>query len=95
MAYKNTSHLRSTPISNGYAEIYVPPLEPDFNQTEIFTITQKYVRRPDLLAYDLYGEAAFWWVFALYNKNTIVNPINDMTLGKRIFVPSRSVVAGI
>jgi len=95
MAYKKTSHLRATSIVNGYTAIYEPPIIPDFTQTEIFEINQKYVRRPDLLAYDLYGESDFWWVFALFNKNTIVNPINDFTLGKKILIPTRNFVAGI
>jgi hypothetical protein len=95
MAYKRTSHLRATNIVNGYTDIYVPPLVPKFNQTDKFTITQKYVNRPDLLAYDLYGDAHFWWLFVLYNKNSLVDPINDFTLGKIILVPRRDVVAGI
>lgn len=95
MAYKNTSHLRATPIVNGYTDLYQKPLIPNFQKTEKLTITQKYVRRPDLLAYDLYGEARFWWLFALYNKNLIVDPINDMTLNKTILVPTRDFVAGI
>lgn len=94
-SYKRTSHLRKTPIVNGYAEIYVPPVVPDFTRSNEFLITQKYVRRPDLLAYDLYGESDFWWVFPLYNKNTIVNPINDFTLNKKILVPTRDFIAGI
>jgi len=74
--YKRTSHLRQTPIRNGYTELYVPPIVPDFTQTKEFIITQRYVRRPDLHAYELYGESDFWWVFPLYNNNLIVDPIN-------------------
>jgi len=94
-SYKRTSHLRQTSIRNGYAALYEPPLVPDFTQTEEFTITQQYVNRPDMLAYELYGESDFWWVFPLYNKNLIVDPINDFTLNKVILVPTRSFVAGI
>lgn len=93
--YKRTSHLRQTPIRNGYTELYVPPIVPDFSQAKEFTITQKYVQRPDLLAHELYGESDFWWVFPLYNKNLIVDPINDFTLNKTILVPTRDFVAGI
>lgn len=95
MAFKRSSYLRATPVINGYADLYQPPLIPDFDQTEIFEITQKYIRRPDILAYELYGDAAFWWIFPLYNKNILVNPINDFTLGKRIIVPQKNVIAGI
>jgi len=95
MAFKRTSNLRATPVIDGYLDIYNPPIIPDFNQTEIVEITQKYNRRPDLLAYDLYGEARLWWLFALYNKNAIVDPINDFTTGTSIVVPLRSFVTGI
>lgn len=95
MAYKRTSHLRATTVTNGYTDIYVPPLVPDFSKTTVFEITQKYVNRPDILAYELYGDAKFWWIFPLYNKNSIVNPINDFTLGLRINIPSRDLVAGL
>ena len=74
MVYKRNSHLRATPVANGYADIYIPPLVPDFSRTDSFVIIQKYVRRPDLLAYDLYGDAKFWWLFPIYNKNSIENP---------------------
>lgn len=95
MGYKNTSHLSATSVANGYADIYTPPIVPDFNQTERFTLTQKYDRRPDLLAYDLYGEAKFWWIFALYNKNAILDPINDFTTGKILNIPKRNFVTGL
>jgi hypothetical protein len=95
MAYKRNSHLRATPVANGYTAIYVPPLVPDFTQADDFVITQQYVKRPDLLSYDLYGDSNFWWVFVLYNRNLILDPINDLTLGKKIIVPRRNFVAGI
>jgi hypothetical protein len=95
MAYKRNSHLRATPVVNGYTTLYVPALVPDFTQADDFVITQKYVRRPDLLSYDLYGDSNFWWVFVLYNRNALLNPINDLTLGKTIIVPRRNFIAGI
>jgi hypothetical protein len=95
MAYKRTSNLRATPVVNGYTEIYEPPLTPNFSQTEVFEITQRFHRRPDLLAYELYGESKFWWIFTMYNRNTILDPINDFTIGKKILIPTRNFVAGI
>jgi hypothetical protein len=95
MAYKRNSHLRATSTANGYTAVYVPPLVPDFTQADDFIITQQYVKRPDLLSYDLYGDSNFWWVFVLYNRNLILDPINDLTLGKRIIVPRRNFIAGI
>ena len=48
-----------------------------------------------LFSYELYGDAQYWWVFALYNRNSITDPINDFTTGKRIYVPERDIIAGI
>jgi hypothetical protein len=95
MAYKKKSHLNRTSITNGYTDLYNPPFTPDFTKTNTFTITQRFVRRPDLLAYELYEEAAYWWVFALYNRNQILDPINDFKLGTTILVPTRNFITGI
>jgi hypothetical protein len=93
--YKRNSNLRATPSNNRNLDLYVPPLTPDFTQTTKFEIDQKYHKRPDLLAYNLYGDAKFWWVFALYNRNQLLDPINDFTLGTLIFVPNRNYIAGL
>ena len=95
MTYKHTSHLSKTPVINGYTQLYNPALTLDYSRTTLFTLTQKYNRRPDILAYELYDEAAYWWVFAVYNKNTIVNPINDFKTGLQIMIPDRSFIAGL
>lgn len=95
LAYKRTSHLRQTPIIEGYADLYKPALVPDFERAELFEIKQSHNRRPDLFSYELYGDAQYWWVFALYNRNSITDPINDFTTGKRIYVPERDIIAGI
>jgi len=55
----------------------------------LFTINKTYQFRPDLLAFDLYGDAAFWWVFAMRNPNTIKDPINDMRPGIQIYLPKK------
>lgn len=94
-SYKRNSHLSVTPVINGYTDLYKPPFNPDFTATTKFTLTSKYNRRPDLLAYELYGDSNLWWVFVLYNRNQIVNPINDFTTGKTILVPNRDFVSGL
>ena len=53
------------------------------------TITAAYEYRPDLLAYDLYGDAALWWVFAVRNPNVLKNPINDFFAGQVILLPKK------
>jgi hypothetical protein len=95
MAYKQTSHLSATSVINGYTSLYQPPIKPNYLQTSVITLTQKYNKRPDILAYELYDEAAYWWVFVVYNKNLILDPINDFTTGLTILVPNRNFIAGL
>lgn len=93
--YKSNSNLRSTPITNNFLDLYVPPLTVDFKKATEFTLTQGYDKRPDLLAHELYGDAKYWWVFVLYNRNTLLDPINDFVTGLTIHVPNKNFIAGI
>ena len=56
----------------------------------VFEINSIYALRPDKLAYDLYGDAGLWWVFAARNPNVIEDPIFDFQLGKFIYLPKKS-----
>jgi hypothetical protein len=53
----------------------------------LFKINTTYNLRPDLLAYDLYGAAGLWWVFAQRNPNTLPDPLGDFREGVQIYVP--------
>lgn len=58
--------------------------------TDILTnIGATYNLRPDLLAYDLYGSSALWWVFAARNPNTLLDPIWSFTAGTKIYLPQK------
>jgi hypothetical protein len=51
-------------------------------------ITKVYEFRPDLLAYDLYGDSKLWWVFAVRNPNRLgEDPYFNFTSGLEIYVP--------
>lgn len=52
-----------------------------------YTISTVHALRPDILAYDLYGDAGLWWVFAARNPNTIEDPIFDFQAGRVIYLP--------
>jgi hypothetical protein len=85
----NTSSVYSvTPVRNEYLDLYVSPIEPDFTQAQPYVITQKYDRRPDLLAYDLYNDSKYWWIFSLYNRNKIKDPLFDFKTGLEILIPN-------
>jgi hypothetical protein len=60
------------------------PLETDDIE---FEITSLYMHRPDLLAYDIYGDSQLWWVFAVRNKDVLRDPLYDFVPGQRIFLP--------
>ena len=40
-----------------------------------YTIESQYNHRPDLLAFDLYGNTKLWWVFAQRNMDVLQDPI--------------------
>jgi hypothetical protein len=52
-----------------------------------FEITSLYMHRPDLLAYDIYGDSQLWWVFAVRNKDVLKDSLYDFVPGQRIFLP--------
>jgi hypothetical protein len=41
------------------------------------------------MAYDLYGNAGLWWVFAARNPNTLFDPIWSFTAGTEIYLPQK------
>lgn len=54
-----------------------------------YTIESQYEYRPDLLAYDLYGDAKLWWVFVIRNRSILKDPIFDFKTGTTIFCPKK------
>ena len=93
--YKNDSPYAKTDIYGNFldvANLISIPMNPD---DALFTVNATYQNRPDLLAYDLYGNAALWWVFALRNPNTIKDPIFDMRTGVTFYLPKKSTLTGL
>lgn len=62
------------------------PLPRDESDVEI-TITPRYDKRPDLLAYDLYGRSGLAWVVLQFN--TILDINVEFVSGKTIVVPTK------
>lgn len=89
--YTNASFYRNTPsFDNRYLDILVQRTIAKMPDDILFTITPTYEYRPDNLAYDLYGNANLWWVFAVRNKNTLIDPIWDFKSGVKIYLPKKS-----
>jgi hypothetical protein len=85
--YKNTSPYYLTPITNGYLDILAFRQIPAERDDILFNITKNYEHRPDLLAYDLYGDVELWWVFAVRNPSVVTDPIYSMKSGIQIYLP--------
>lgn len=56
----------------------------------LYEIDKVYEYRPDMLAFDLYGDSALWWVFAQRNPNVLKDPLFDFRSGVRIFIPKKT-----
>lgn len=88
--YSSTSPYFNTPVNRFYLGVMVNRNIPKLVDDIQFIITETYNFRPDLLAFDLYGESGLWWVFAQRNPNTIVDPLYDFTTGTKIYLPRQS-----
>jgi len=86
--YKPTSPYYDTKINKNGLDIMVNRAIPKYSSDISFTITSVYHNRPDLLAFDLYGETDLWWVFASRNPNTLVDPLYDFAEGTTIRIPT-------
>jgi hypothetical protein len=88
--YSNSSPWSNTSQNNLYLELLdirpVPAEDDDYR----YTIETQYKNRPDLLAYDLYGNPKLWWVFVQRNMSVLRDPIYDFSPGTTIYVPKRS-----
>lgn len=86
--YNSNSFYRNTPIVNRALDIWRPiNVQTSINDT-VYEIPNRYDRRPDLAANDLFGNPNLWYVFALRNKDLLIDPIFDFRAGLEIFVPS-------
>ena len=91
MAYSKNSFLRQAKNKSFYTGLNydnLPKIPATISDTTM-VITEKYNMRPDLLAYDLYGNVEVWWVFALRNLEKIKDPLADFKTGLSIKVPAR------
>lgn len=88
--YTNTSPWFNTAIVNNHLDVLtirpVPAEVDDF----LYTIQAQYTYRPDLLAFDLYGDPRLWWVFIQRNLDVLQDPILDFVPGTQIYVCKNS-----
>jgi hypothetical protein len=90
-SYASTSPYYDTPVvQNQYLGLMVDRPIPKLIDDLSFTINETYNLRPDLLAFDLYGDSNLWWVFAQRNPNQLQDPLFDFTIGTTIYLPQES-----
>jgi hypothetical protein len=88
--YSKTSPYYLTDNSTGYLDVMTWRTIPAESDDILFTVTNSYQNRPDLLAYDLYGDVGLWWVFSQRNPSIIQDPIFDLQAGIKIYLPKLS-----
>lgn len=93
--YSKTSPYYNTNIVGDYLDIIDFKNLPKEIDDVRFQITSQYEFRPDLLAYDLYGDSTLWWVFAVRNKDIIKDPLYDFFAGQTIYLPKKSTLKNL
>jgi hypothetical protein len=90
-SYESTSPYFDTPvINNQYLGLMIERPIPKLVDDLSMTINETYNLRPDLLAFDLYGDSNLWWVFAMRNPNQLPDPLFDFVTGVTIYLPQKS-----
>lgn len=88
--YANNSPWHTTSTKQNYLDVLtIRPVSAEVDDF-LYTIEPQYAYRPDLLAFDLYGESQLWWVFIQRNLNVLEDPVFDFTPGKKIYIPKNS-----
>lgn len=93
--YSQSSPYFNTPVVGNYLDIIKFRNIPNVPTDIVFSITSAYEYRPDLLAFDLYKNVNYWWIFAVRNKNILKDPIYDFYAGQNIYLPNPQTLAQV
>jgi len=85
--YTKQSPYSKSVITGDYLNLMTPRVVIEDPSDESYIITSEYNMRPDLLAYKLYGNSRYWWLFSMRNKDTLIDPIQDFKTGTAIRIP--------
>ena len=96
MASSKLSPYANTEITDtGFLDILAPVPIPVGANDVVYEILPAYTYRPDLLAFDLYGQKELWWVFAQRNLDILKDPIFDFKAGTSIYLPQKSLLSAV
>lgn len=88
--YKNSSPYFQTAKYGNFLDVMVNRPITKMADDVLYQIDSVYQYRPDILAFDLYGDPALWWVFAQRNPNVLKDPLMDFRAGVQIYIPKKS-----
>jgi hypothetical protein len=72
----------------GYNNLVIAPATTD----ALYQIDSAYNLRPDLLAYDMYKNTNYWWIFAVRNPDVLLDPLLSFRTGVVIYVPTMATI---
>jgi|TARA_B110000977_G_scaffold57635_1_gene78279 hypothetical protein len=90
--HDSQSFLKGAGVNKFYLDINQLPKLGKSPADQLYVIESKFANRPDLLSNKLYGTTKLWWVFALRNPDLLVDPLEDFTSGKEIYIPSTKAI---
>ena len=86
---QNSPYYDTNIVENKFLD-FLEYREIPMNPSDVYyEVPLVYQYRPDLLAYDLYGDPKLWWVFAARNPNVIEDPIFDFKIGTKVYLPKK------
>ena len=91
-SYSKTSPYANTPLWGEFLDVWSGvTIAPDVTDA-LYQIDSAYNLRPDLLAHDMYQDSNLWWVFAVRNPDTLIDPLFNFKTGVIIYVPTKATV---
>jgi alpha-L-fucosidase len=90
--YRSDSPYSNTQTYSYYLDVMTPRRIPARRDDVLHTLTLVHQYRPDLLAFDLYGNSNLWWVFQARNPNAFEDPVWDFRAGVKFYIPKKDVV---
>lgn len=90
--YKKSSPYYNTPDWGQFLDVWNGMTIPSDVTDARYQIDPPYNRRPDLLAYDMYGDSNLWWVFAVRNPDILRDPVFSFVSPVIIYVPTKAVI---
>lgn len=89
IVYNNDSPYYETPQTSEFLDLLTYRAVPAEQDDVLYTLTSVHNNRPDLLAFDLYGNSNLWWVFIARNPNVFTDPVWDFVEGRKFYLPKQ------